>query len=238
VYVAGQVVEISAGFPITSGMRPCSVLGSAGDVFVLKFTPGAAAPAYSTCFDAVGSDAAAIAVDGGGNAYVTGVTGSSNFPTTAGALQTVKVSSTWTGFVTKLRSTGAITYSTYLAGNDGVTQGLGIALDRGGEVYVVGTTSSTTFPLAPPITPNPHAGFVAKFTPQLNALDYVTFLGAGIYGIAIHQAYSRLGIRPTYAQVYVGGFRYTGSTSQIAMDAFVSMLDETPTITICCAAIP
>ena len=113
---------------------------------------------------------------------------------------------------------------------------MGLALDRAGEIYVVGETSSTTFPLAPAITPNPWAGFLAKFTPQMNALDYVKFLGAGIYGVAIHQAYSP--IRPTYPQVYVAGYRYTGSTDSIAEDAFVSMLDETPTISVCCAAIP
>jgi hypothetical protein len=238
VYVTGQVVEVSTGFPLTSGGRACVVSGSAGDVFALKFIPGTAAPVYSTCFSALNSGGAGIAADSSGNAYITGITGSPNFPTTAGALQTVKVSQGWAGFLTKLNSTGGFAYSTYLGGNDGWSRGFGIALDRYGEVYVVGATSSTTFPLAPPIVPNPSAGFVAKFTPQMNALDYVTFLGAQINGVAIYQAYSRFGIVPTYPKVYVGGSRYTGSITNSAEDAFVSMLDETPGTTICCAAIP
>ncbi len=73
------------------------------------------------------------------------------------------------------------------------------------------TTAATDFPQAPPIVPNPTAGFVAKFTPQMSALDYVTFLGAQINGLAIYQAYSRLPYMPTYPKVYVGGYRYTGS---------------------------
>src|SRR5258708_2819680 len=57
------------------------------------------------------------------------------------------------------------------------------------------TTAATDFPQAPPIVPNPTGGFVAKFTPQMSALDYVTFLGAQINGLAIYQAYSRLPYR-------------------------------------------
>jgi hypothetical protein len=185
------------------------------------------------------SGGAAIAVDATGNAYITGVA-SSGFPITAGAFQPVKsVSPNLTGFVAELNNTGGLTHSTYLGGNganDGGTVPDGIAVNRAEEVYVVGYTYSTTFPLAPPIIPNPSAGFLAKLTPQLNALDYVTFLGASITGVAVHQAYSRY--RPTYPQVYVAGYRYTGSLNESAKDAFVSMLDETPTQTICCAMVP
>jgi hypothetical protein len=143
--------------------------------------------------------------------------------------------------VAELNNTGGLTHSTYLGGNganDGGTVPDGIAVNRAGEVYVVGYTYSTTFPLAPPIIPNPSAGFLTKLTPQLNALDYVTFLGASINSVAVHQAYSRLPYLPTYPKVYVGGYRYTGSLSDSAKDAFVSMLDETPMQTICCAMVP
>ena len=216
-------------------MRLC--YANHGDTFVVKFAPGNATPAYSTCMGAP-SVGMGIAIDASGNAYVTGNTYyHSYFPITAGAFQFHnEVWPNGTGFVAKLNNTGGLAHSTYLSGSDGVTYPEGIAINRAGEVYVVGQTSSTTFPLAPAITPNPTAGFVAKLTPQLNGLDYVTFLGATILGVAIHQAYSPT--RPTYPHVYVGGFRYTGSVSLIAEDAFVSMLDETPTISVCCAAIP
>jgi hypothetical protein len=236
VYVTGGTIiyapgNFSTDYPITPGMRLCHVNS---DTFVLKFAPGSATPAYSTCLGAPGQGDA-IAVDATGNAYITGVA-TSEFPITAGAFQPVNnASPNQTGFVVELNQTGVLTHSTYLGGNDGSTVPEGIAINCAGEVYVIGYTTSTTFPLAPPIIPNPYAGFLAKLTPQLNALDYVTFLGAQINGVAIYQSYSRFG-RPTYPKVYVAGYRYSGSIS-LGEDAFVSMLDEGVT-TICCAAIP
>ena len=59
-----------------------------------------------------------IAVDGAGSAYVSGVTSSTDFPTTAGAVQTTYAGHFFDAFVTKLGSTGsALVYSTYLGGN-------------------------------------------------------------------------------------------------------------------------
>ena len=218
-------------------MRGCA---ATGDTFILKFTPGSVAPKYSTCFGA-GSRGNAITADASGDAYVTGMTWDSNFPTTVGALQRTTVTVTngaTSGFVAKLNNVGGLMYATYLSGNDGGTAGMGIALNRAGEIYVAGWTYSTTFPQEPAIVPYPTAGFVAKLTPQLNALDYVTFLGAQINGVAIYQAHPRFLVTPTYPKVYVAGYRLTGGSTVIYEDAFVSMLDENPTISVCCAAIP
>jgi hypothetical protein len=49
------------------------------------------------------------------------------------------------------------------------------------------TYTSTTFPGAPPIKPNPTAGFLVKLTPALNVLNYTVFLGAQINGLAVLQ---------------------------------------------------
>jgi len=237
VYVTGS--SQSSTFPITTGMRACNSgykdLGNDG--FVLKFSPGKTVPTYSTCFGAMGTQGRGIKPEGNGNAYITGATSSPNFPTTTGAWRTVKVSN-GSAFVTKLSNVGAMVYSTYLEGNDGGTSGLAIALNPAGEIYVAGYTSSTTFPDQPGFTPNPYAGFVAKLTPQLSGIDYVTFLGAVIRGVAVYQQSSPLlPHMPTYPQVYVGGFRYTGSISSSAEDAFVSRVDESSTVAICCAVI-
>jgi hypothetical protein len=87
----------------------------------------------------------AIAVDGCGNAYVTGSTDSMNFPTTAGAVQTTSGGQS-DAFVTKVNSTGsALVYSTYLGGNS-FEAGSGIAVDGSANAYVTGTTSSMNFP--------------------------------------------------------------------------------------------
>ena len=85
-----------------------------------------------------------IAVDSGGNAYVTGGTASTNFPT-ANPLQASNSGSS-DAFVTKFNAAGnAHTYSTYLGGNL-VDQGVGITADSGGNAYVTGQTDSTNFP--------------------------------------------------------------------------------------------
>ena len=85
-------------------------------------------------------------MDGSGNAYVTGGTGSTDFPTLN------PVQGTYGGgddaFVTKLNPTGtALVYSTYLGGSadDG---GIAIAVDTAGNAYVTGGTDSINFPTA------------------------------------------------------------------------------------------
>jgi hypothetical protein len=81
----------------------------------------------------------------GGNAYVTGLTDSANFPTTPGAFRRTFGGSE-DAFVTKLNATGtALAYSTYLGG--GLSSA--IALDSGGNAYVTGLTFSSDFPTTP-----------------------------------------------------------------------------------------
>jgi Beta-propeller repeat len=91
-----------------------------------------------------------IAVDSSGNAYVTGETDSTNFPT-MNPLQPA-LSGNGDAFVAKLNPTGsALVYSTYL-GSGGDT-GLGIAVDSSGNAYVTGLTYSTNFPTMNPLQP-------------------------------------------------------------------------------------
>ena len=86
-----------------------------------------------------------IAIDGSGDAYVTGSTTSTDFPTTADAFQT-KAGGADDAFVTELNPLGSgLVYSTYLGG-DQYDHGTGIAVDRNGSVYVTGFTSSANFP--------------------------------------------------------------------------------------------
>ena len=90
-------------------------------------------------------EAAALAVDGSGNAYLTGETYSTNFPT-AGAVQGSNAGSS-DAFVTKFNSSGsALVYSTYLGGNSDTEGDVGdaIALDGSGDAYVTGYASRPT----------------------------------------------------------------------------------------------
>src|SRR5207249_3439646 len=89
-----------------------------------------------------------IAVDSGGNAYVTGQTCATDFPTTSGAFEPSDPDSNCNVFVTKLNPSGsALVYSTYLGGTTGGGGGNGIAVDAAGNAYITGRTVSLDFPV-------------------------------------------------------------------------------------------
>ena len=122
-----------------------------------------------------------IAIDSSGAAYVTGLTGSSDFPTTPGAFDTSYNGGGWDVFVVKLNASGsALTYATFLGGSyyDWVFR---IALDSSGAVYVTGTTESSDFPTTPGAFDTSYNGnddaFVVKLNATGTALSYATFLG-------------------------------------------------------------
>lgn len=82
-----------------------------------------------------------IAVDAAGNAYVTGITQSSDFPTTPGAFDVTFTTLFPDAFVTKLDSTGStLLYSTYLGGSTNFDEVRDIAVDAAGSAYVRGRT--------------------------------------------------------------------------------------------------
>ena len=114
-----------------------------------KLNAAGTALVYSTYLGGSNEDQGlGIAVDSAGNAYVTGETVSTNFPTTLGAFQTT-LGGPGEAFVTKLNAVGtALAYSTYLGGNSGDV-GNGIAVDSAGNAYVTGETFSTNFPTTP-----------------------------------------------------------------------------------------
>ncbi len=156
--------------------------------------------AYSTYLGGGGNDNGnGIAVDAAGNAYVTGFTESTDFPTKS-PLQTMNRAATAgfpNAFVTKLSVDGkTLVYSTYLGGSGGDSS-LGIAVDSVGDAYVTGATSSKDFPTqnAVPSTlhfPAATNAFVTKLNPTGSALVYSTYLGGGVsdegYGIAVDSA--------------------------------------------------
>jgi uncharacterized protein (TIGR03437 family) len=123
---------------------------NAGDAFVARFASDAT-PQYLTKIGGSLFDAAnAIAVDSAGNAYVTGQTASTDFPTTANAWQTAFTATpvdSIAGFVVKLGPSGAVIYSTLV----NHAYGLAIAVNGSGEALVTGYTDGTlaTTPGAP-----------------------------------------------------------------------------------------
>ncbi|MGI9023053.1 MAG: SBBP repeat-containing protein [Acidimicrobiales bacterium] len=135
---------------------------------------------YSTFLGGKGGDfGQGIAVDGQGNAYVTGATSSANFPTTDGAPDPT-YGGNQDGFVTKLDPDGNLVYSTFLGGagrDDGDT----LAVDASGAVYVRGITTSPDFPVTSGAFDTTFNGgfdaWVAKLSPDGTSLGFSTFLG-------------------------------------------------------------
>jgi hypothetical protein len=167
----------SANFPTKSPYQ--AKLNGFPAVFVTKLTPAGNALVYSTYLGGAGM-AGGIAVDGAGSAYVTGETGSPDFPTQSPYQGTYQGSGDV--FVTKLTPAGnALAYSTYLGGS-GIDYGNGISVDAAGSAYVTGFTGSTNFPTQSPYQATQgglYDAFVTKLTPAGNALVYSTYLGGG-----------------------------------------------------------
>ena len=139
---------------------------------------------YSTFLGGNGGDTAfGIAVDSAGEAYVTGVTASANFPVKSGYETTA--GGQGDAFVAKLNSTGTgLIYSTFLGGG-GSDSGNAIAIDSTGSAYIAGATTSANFPVSPGVFQPAYAGngnsnaFVAKLDPTGAILSYSSYLGGG-----------------------------------------------------------
>jgi hypothetical protein len=177
-YVTGNTN--STNFPAANPLQ-AAYGGGAADAFVAKLNPIGSALVYSTYLGGGGDDAGTgIAVDPAGNAYVTGNTDSSNFPT-ANPIQATYGGGSFDAFVAKLNAAGsALVYSTYLGGTN-ADGGYGIAVDSSGNAYVSGYTQSTDFPTANPIQAAFGGGsfdaFVAKVDTTGSTLAYSTYLG-------------------------------------------------------------
>jgi Beta-propeller repeat len=188
-YVAGTTD--SPDFPTTPGAFATTYHGN-GDVFVTKLNPSGSAPVYSTYLGGTASEFfPSIAIDGQGNAYVTGATGqgpsSGGFPVTPGAFDTT-YHGVGDAFVAKLSASGStLLYSTFLGGSD-FESGESIAVDALGDAYVAGSTASSDFPTtagAFDTTPNgDFDAFVTKLNPSGTGLVYSTYLGGGTAGAA------------------------------------------------------
>jgi hypothetical protein len=175
-YVAGEVLSIP-GLPNSSNLTTTANAfqpnygGGPNDVFVMVLNPTGSGLIYSTYLGGNGYDEAqAIAIDGAGHVYVTGFTGSLDFPT-QGAFQVTNNGTTngsYDAFVVELdpwAATGpaSLIYSSYLGGT-GSDIGYGIAVDQYGDAVIVGQASAG-FPTVNAIEPTFHGAFVTKIAP-------------------------------------------------------------------------
>lgn len=216
-YIVGYTGDIS--FPVTPGAFDTTFNsyysdpnGSTGypDAFMTKLNPTGTDLVYSTF---LGGDswewAAAVDIDAGGNAYVTGTTASSNFPTTPGSVQPGK-NPVDEAFVIKLNSMGSdLVYGTHMGGSlwDGAAA---VEVDALGRAHVTGATRSPDFPTTSDAYDRTYNGgipagdaFLAVLGPLGDQYDYSTFLGGSGSDVGI-------GLALDGEQAFIAG--YTNST--------------------------
>jgi hypothetical protein len=187
IYVVGET--ISTDLPVTSGVvqDKCGTDGTCNsgqdDAFAVAIKANLSGYNYVTYYGGSGvDDAFAVATDASGNAFFTGRTASTDFPTAGTPFQSA-LAGAQNAFIVELNSSASTaTYSTYLGGN-GTDLGLGIALDAADNVYVTGqTSSSSNFPLTNPTQQSlsgPTDAFVTVFGLSQNHLLFSTYLGGG-----------------------------------------------------------
>jgi hypothetical protein len=207
-YVVGWTS--SADFPVVNAMD--STLDTE-DVFVTKLNPIGSTMIYSTYIGGTSGDYGyAIALDTAGNAYVTGVTGSSDFPTINGLLQPINSGA---AFVSKLSADGSSLIYSGKYVPDSVA--LSIAVDGVGSAYLTGRADgNAAIPIVNAVQPNRPGGvytaFVTKLNPAGTGFEYSSFLGGNErddgLGIAVDSAGS----------AYVAGVTF--STNFPTLNAF------------------
>ena len=223
-------------FPITGNAAQGTFGGGVTDAFIMKVSPSGLTYEYSSYFGGgAEDDAYGIAVDANHNAYITGVTYSTNMPVVN------PVQGTYSGagdaFVAKINTdtnNGALLFSTYLGGN-GLDQGNAIAVDGTGDAYVTGTTNSSglaTAGVLQAVNAGMGDAFVAKYTTSqaTPAIGYLTYLGGtkadtglGIAVDASKDAYIAGNTVSTDFPTSMDAFQHTYGGGNA--DAFVAKLD-------------
>ncbi len=169
-YVGG--ITLSDDFPTTSGSYDSDYDGQGA--FICKLNADGSDLIYSTYLTGAIMD---IAIDSVGNAYVTGQTRSTDFPTTNGAFSENYNGGYDDSFITKLNAAGSeLIYSTFIGGEKS-DRSSGIAVDAEGSAYITGQTISSDFPTTNGAYYFPGDLFVTKLNASGTALVYSTIIG-------------------------------------------------------------
>lgn len=197
IYLAGFTK--SANFPVKAAVQEHSAGGF--DVFVTKLDPSGNI-VYSTYFGGSGDDVAtAMTVGPQGSVYVTGITASTDFPTTPGvyssAVPPPTIGGAFITFLFKLNPDGSAGYSTYFSNSQ--TEPNAVAVDSGGFAYLTGIsygglattpgayrTTCTCVPPSPPFSIGMiNDAFLTRFDPSGSEVVFSTYLGAALITNAV-----------------------------------------------------
>lgn len=221
-YIAGRTA--STDFPVQGAFQGSLSGGSGSDAFVSKVSLDGSSLVYSTYIGGTGFDEAlSLSVDGSGQAHITGRTTSTDYPTQSSVQGSLSGGAGQDAFVTKLNTSGAaLVFSSYLGGT-GTELGNGIDVDSSGNVYIVGQTDSTNFPVGGGFQGSLSGGsgndaFLSKITSSGLAFVYSTYLGGtgedGAKGVAVDST----------TNVYVTGS--TTSTNFPTQSAFQNAIGD------------
>ena len=224
-YITGQTD--SANFPLLNPFQNV-IHGLGEDAFVTKLKPAGNALEYSTFLGgSLYEEGRAIAVDGKGSAYVTGITDSRDFPLKQPfqnkALGSADV------FITKFTPQGdKLVYSTYLGGR-WWDWSYGIAVDGAGSAYLTGETYSPDFPIKNAFQKKPGGlldVFITKLSASGRSLVFSTYLGGSDYEEAGMIAVGKNGVVSVTGETYSSDFPLKNpyQNPQSAGDAFVALL--------------
>jgi len=235
IYVSGET--ISTDLPVTTGVVQnkcgtdgnCNPVAGTGqdDAFVVGIKADLSGYNYVTYYGGSGvDDALAIASDASGNAFLTGRTTSSDFPTHGTPYQSA-LAGTQNAFVVELNPSGSqASQSTYFGGN-GMDLGLAVALDSAEDVYLTGqTSSSANFPLAnatQQTLSGPTDAFVSVLYLSPPGLLFSTYLGGG--GDE-DQFTAGIGLDPAQ-NIYVTGDTDSGNGATAAFPVTAGAIDST-----------
>ncbi|KJU86218.1 PKD domain containing protein [Candidatus Magnetobacterium bavaricum] len=228
-YITGSTY--SQDFPIVNPFQ--TSLHGWVDAFVTKLSPNGTSLMYSTYFGGTDNDEAnAIAIDSGGNAYITGYTYSTDFPVN-NAYQS-EIAGINDAYVTKFSASGTyIPYSTYLGG-EAEDETTGIAVDANGNVYITGFTSSTqTFPRINALQPTHWGGTYDSFVAKLDSFGspyFSTYVGGNgsdrAKGIAVDTNNNLYIVGSTTSTNFPPAITAIQGALKGMTDAFVAKLDS------------
>jgi Big-like domain-containing protein/carboxypeptidase family protein/IPT/TIG domain-containing protein/beta-propeller repeat-containing protein len=205
VYLTGRTYSLD--FPLVNPLQPIRGGGST-DAFVTKIGSAGNSLIYSTYLGGSAPNnverGRVIKADLAGNAYVAGITNSSNFPTTPNCYQP-NLSAPGVNddvWITKINPTGtALIYSTYLGGSSSEDP-VSLAINDAGNVYVGGSSGSANFPIlngAQTTYGGGWDGFITKLNTTGTALEYSTFIGGNDFDVVAAIALDPAG------NVYIAG---------------------------------
>jgi hypothetical protein len=214
----------SRDFPVSSQSYVSAAAG-ARDAFVARLDGQAERLLFGTRIGGSADDSAqALAVDAQGCSYVTGQTGSHDFPTTLGAYDRERCG--LDAFVVKLSSGGrTLLYSTFLGGSL-QDEAMGLAVDALGRAVVVGSTQSLDFPFQAGQTPAGRKdAFLVRLSATGNGLAQALAIGGGSADEALDVALDSFGVAWVVGQTRSTDFPVTRDAQRARLsgpaDAFL-----------------